>query len=1031
MSHITQLTRYFKQSLLDAEALCPEDKVLKPALGLANADKSAESNDYLSLTHDAWLEGVVDPGVAKQIFAKKQPKNRPPLDEVELVLFPRVDMRQVRFRTPNEDTREILLPLAVFVSLQKDGRLLPSEKAPWIPRPWLAPNEGREEPFSDFALVDEFLTLNPYSGITSWPQLVTYCTAMLYAAKTESYSKPEPAKNRPGSCLYDLLIHPQYVLSGQCLLQLDPPIYGAKFRILKVLDTLLKKDRYPLLYQRFCHMESPPLDHHRDQQHNLELARQHVGQMSGEFPLSPKQRSALHYQFMQGDGEILAVNGPPGTGKTTLLRSVVANLWTQAALEEAEPPLIAATSNNNQAVTNILESFARIDEEGLEECLQGRWLPELFSYGLYCCASSKANKRKNRHQFLGPSGQGHMDDWQCSDYVTEATAHFLACASHWQGEPVATAREARQRLLRTMRQTKRQIDDGVDRLEAFQVVDAELREKVGSFEGLKAALDKLDTQLREVGELVQSRRTQRDDLYRLWEKRSLLLCLLLWLPPLRKQEQRKTRRLLQNWQIPLTDFSDEAVERWFEDEIARQEREQASLASQQKRLQSLLERYQAVKEKLTQWCRSHHPGKLFGQSPAEQVSEVSDRALRFKLFKLATHYWEARWLEDMEDFLARDDQREFFPDKVQGKLRRFAKLTPCFVSTFYMLPAMVNAWKDGESFPLLGEIDLLIVDEAGQAVPDVSAAGFALAKKALIVGDTDQVEPVWNLPEGVDRSNLKLFGLLEDDDSYENFWRTSGLLSSSGSVMHVAQRHCRYHQLPHLGRGLYLTEHRRCYDSIISYCNELVYEGGLEPLRGEPETAVPWGTMAMVPVETLSETSGSSRGNPGEAKRIAEWLCTERSRILDYARSENPDFISQDDAEVLRRVVGIVTPFSQQARWIRRELEAVGITGLTVGTVHSLQGDERLIVLFSSVYGRNDSSLNKFYDRGTNMLNVAVSRAKDAFIVFGDPQVFGQVNSAKPSKVLRQRLSLIDVDCSTEEADPAETVVAHVGEGVA
>jgi superfamily I DNA and/or RNA helicase len=89
-------------------------------------------------------------------------------------------------------------------------------------------------------------------------------------------------------------------------------------------------------------------------------------------------------------------------------------------------------------------------------------------------------------------------------------------------------------------------------------------------------------------------------------------------------------------------------------------------------------------------------------------------------------------------------------------------------------------------------------------------------------------------------------------------------------------------------------------------------------------------------------------------------------------------------------------------------LEEEGISDLTVGTVHSLQGDERLIVIFSSVYGENDRSVGKFYDNGPNMLNVAVSRAKDSFIVFGHPNVFGVTNAGAPSGILRS--NLVDLD---------------------
>jgi superfamily I DNA and/or RNA helicase len=168
----------------------------------------------------------------------------------------------------------------------------------------------------------------------------------------------------------------------------------------------------------------------------------------------------------------------------------------------------------------------------------------------------------------------------------------------------------------------------------------------------------------------------------------------------------------------------------------------------------------------------------------------------------------------------------------------------------------------------------------------------------------------------------------------------------------------------------------------------------------------------MVSVEEPSSSYGGSRGNPGEAKRIAQWLRAERENILTYARQMDPKLVDKSDEEVLKTSVGIITPFSKQATLIRTELRRQGIDGLTVGTVHGLQGDERLLVLFSSVYGINDRGLGKFYDRGPNMLNVAISRAKDSFIVFGHAEVFGTESRGTPSGLLRQRLSM---DASTAE----------------
>ena len=84
-------------------------------------------------------------------------------------------------------------------------------------------------------------------------------------------------------------------------------------------------------------------------------------------------------------------------------------------------------------------------------------------------------------------------------------------------------------------------------------------------------------------------------------------------------------------------------------------------------------------------------------------------------------------------------------------------------------------------------------------------------------------------------------------------------------------------------------------------------------------------------------------------------------------------------------------------------LKEHGITEpIEVGTVHVLQGAERPIVLFSSVYGVNDSP--PFFFDYSNMLNVAVSRAQDCFLVFGNMSNFHQRNSRVASGILARFL---------------------------
>jgi hypothetical protein len=57
MGYLQNLTRYFRQSLIDADRACPDDRELLP---LFRSDKEAKRDTpYLALTHQAWLSGQI------------------------------------------------------------------------------------------------------------------------------------------------------------------------------------------------------------------------------------------------------------------------------------------------------------------------------------------------------------------------------------------------------------------------------------------------------------------------------------------------------------------------------------------------------------------------------------------------------------------------------------------------------------------------------------------------------------------------------------------------------------------------------------------------------------------------------------------------------------------------------------------------------------------------------------------------------------------------------------------------------------
>lgn len=168
-------------------------------------------------------------------------------------------------------------------------------------------------------------------------------------------------------------------------------------------------------------------------------------------------------------------------------------------------------------------------------------------------------------------------------------------------------------------------------------------------------------------------------------------------------------------------------------------------------------------------------------------------------------------------------------------------------------------------------IDLLIVDEAGQVSPKIAACSFALAKKAVVVGDLHQISPVCNMSESLDYSLAKAAGVKKSEELTD-----LGLNASRSSVIHVASESCYYEK--YNNRGLFLSEHRRCYNEIIDYSNQLVYQGKLEPKRGKgkeddnyPLTDMQILHFAIKQIDTIaSQAVAGSRYNKKEEVEIAQ-----------------------------------------------------------------------------------------------------------------------------------------------------------------
>jgi len=194
-------------------------------------------------------------------------------------------------------------------------------------------------------------------------------------------------------------------------------------QIIKLYDDLIAKSSSPstenqnLLLNKVLDKQVE-VKNHLLSKTDIYLNPDHYGQMGKDFPLSKSQRVAFAQFFSKKNKKTFAINGPPGTGKTTILQSIIANYVVKHVIEGKKPFLMAGCSTNNQAITNILDSMA-IKTDNL---LTTRWIPDTNSFGLYLCASSKGNDAAEKgYQFATKNylNDGYLDSLEDPSRIQE------------------------------------------------------------------------------------------------------------------------------------------------------------------------------------------------------------------------------------------------------------------------------------------------------------------------------------------------------------------------------------------------------------------------------------------------------------------------------------------------------------------------------------------------------------------------------------------------------------------------------------
>ncbi|MFJ4348729.1 AAA domain-containing protein [Pseudomonas sp. NPDC089401] len=261
---------------------------------------------------------------------------------------------------------------------------------------------------------------------------------------------------------------------------------------------------------------------------------------------------------------------------------------------------------------------------------------------------------------------------------------------------------------------------------------------------------------------------------------------------------------------------------------------------------------------------------------------------------------------------------------------------------------------------------LSLVDEAGMVSVESLVPLLARSQRAIVVGDPLQIEPIRSLDKAsAEKLKARYF---ESNTLYEAvspmlvtaYHRAAG--TQTGSVTDI-------------GNGIVLDEHRRCQAPIAALFMSIAEYSGVQVRTADPAPRIQAACARMGGFNLMFYSVQGRRGpmpntNLDEVDAIGS--------LLDKLEAAGYD---------LTRDVGIITPYSNQKNLLIKAYgERLGHRqALKIGSVHQFQGVGFEVIIYSPViFQRTDR--DAFQNSKPNLVNVAVSRAKQQFIVVGNQQ---------------------------------------------
>lgn len=721
-------------------------------------------------------------------------------------------------------------------------------------------------------------------------------------------------------------------------------------------------------------------------------------------PLSFSQQLAVNAltQRLQEAAGIYAINGPPGTGKTTLLRDLIAAVVVERARVLARLPNpgaaftgeknlrsgkywrkvslwnkaltgfeIVVASSNNGAVENVtLEIPGRgsVDEA---------WLPEvdyfadigerLIGQPAWAMVAARLGNKSNRSEFVSQfwfgervngadEASGARDGFQTRiRALEEAPGGWQAAVARFERALDAEAR---------LRQERTRWAEALDRVEVLRAAILRALERASAVGRLRADAERSrDQALASLADMERALAvaTARREQHQAYFPRLLEILFTLgralreW-----RAESARCAEVVREAEAAYGRLQGAAAERQRElraaaDQAVAVERDRAKLEAERAECERPLGEARRVLGK----AFPRFPEWETNDDARERSAPWADRAwnvARARVFLEALALHKAFLASNAEPMRKNLDAAI---DILQGKIPQDAApeaLASAWSSLFFVVPVVSTTFASFDRlFAHLGRESLgwLLIDEAGQAIPQAIAGALWRARRAVIVGDPLQLEPVITVPFTVQQALRRHYDVSDT-------W-----LPSSTSAQQLADRSSPFGtQIVRFEGPLWvgspLRVHRRCDRTMFEISNQIAYHGLM--VFGTSERA----PLSLPESAWLHVTSGASEGHwvPAEGE-VAGALVEQLHRG------------GMDPGEIF-----LISPF----RAVARQLSSLARTfpGLRAGTIHTVQGKESAAVILVLGGDPRRPGAKQWASEKPNLLNVAASRAKRRLYVVGD-----------------------------------------------